>query len=95
MEGSMHDDHFRSHGWSVISVNGHEIAQLQAALKMSQNNDGPTVICAKTSGGLDLADDKLLDREIESLVRSNSPDSQLCLNAPGNESSNYQLAYRG
>lgn len=89
MEGSMHDEHFRSHGWSVITVNGHDVAQLQAALKMSQNNDGPTVICAKTTGGLDLAETSLIDREIDMLIRSNSPESsQLALNIPGTESSN-------
>lgn len=72
-DGSSGDD-FRAQGWGVITLSGHDVGQMTAALKMSQHNDSPSMIVAKT-GAISLEDTDQLEREIDSLARSCSPES--------------------
>jgi transketolase len=45
------DDKFRSFGWSVVEVDGHDFAQLTAALTQAPAGGKPTCIIARTVKG--------------------------------------------
>lgn len=44
-------ERFKAYGWNTDSVDGHDFAQIEAAIAKAQNSDKPTLICCKTKIG--------------------------------------------
>jgi transketolase len=42
---------FKAVGWNTISINGHDYAQIEAAIETAQKSDKPTLIACKTTIG--------------------------------------------
>ena len=54
VEGWFTDDtpaRFRAYGWNVLSVDGHNVDAVDAAIKGANGSDRPTLICCKTTIG--------------------------------------------
>ncbi|MFN3701296.1 MAG: transketolase [Alphaproteobacteria bacterium] len=44
-------ERFKAYGWAVDSVDGHDFAQIEAAIAKAQKSDKPSLICCKTKIG--------------------------------------------
>ena len=52
MNPTPHDEKFKAFGWNVISINGHDFAEIEAAVEAAKAcTDKPTAIIAKTVKG--------------------------------------------
>ncbi len=51
MELANKSNNFKSFGWNVIEVNGHDIGELYDVFTLEKNFNGPTAIIAKTIKG--------------------------------------------